>query len=167
MFLVSRTISNYNSVMSTCPVQVLWNSILSYGRVIHQRQNADGRQKWERIKPQLQLVPGIGTWSSDFIKEFDPRGSLDQKKEDHHYLIQHFKIPSENDCSFVRLMQVSQHPNQQIMQIEIDARVDRSHTTQAKCKGRELVKDCHENSSRCKPDHNQLPQQQAKILSSA
>ena len=77
-----------------------------FGKGIHVVKNPDGRVCWERVKPEFQRVTGVGKWTAYFIGEFDPRGILDQREEDHHFLIQHFKIPSENDCSFVRLMQV-------------------------------------------------------------
>jgi hypothetical protein len=93
-------------MMSICLVQTLWSSVYQFGKGIHAQKKPDGRMSWEMIKPELQRVTGIGMWRVDFLREFDPRKHLDNNVEDHHFLIQHFKIPSENDCTFVRLMQV-------------------------------------------------------------
>jgi hypothetical protein len=93
--------------MGACLVGAVWIEVFSFGKAIHAYEKPDGRLCWELVKPAFKRVPSIGTWSAEFLKEFDPRGSLNHQEEDHHFLLQHFKIPSENECSFLRLMQVN------------------------------------------------------------
>ena len=86
-------------------VSDVWSAVASLGKKIHRLPNCDGRRTWNEIKPQLMRVEGVGKWSAGFLQVYDLRGSL-KDAEDEHFLRQHFKIPGECECEFVRLMQV-------------------------------------------------------------
>ena len=103
-------------------MEKLWSDIMNYGLKVRSKR-LNGLDMWVQLKGKLSEITYEGQWSMQFkdikeymMKEFglveDVSHILKDIWEKHHFYLQHANIPSSNNCSFVRLMQIAYNAGQ-------------------------------------------------------